>query len=314
MPAKLTQAQVIEKFRAKHGDRYDYSQVVYTHAHGKVVIVCPDHGPFEQPAHGHWQGTGCRACGYEKVSSDLTMSINEAKQKLVGAFGLRAIFDLDRFESATKTKVLCVTHGWITSTMYNLCHHGCTMCQSERQAVRRKQPLTYEDLVAHVTPDMETGRLYHRVANRGFSVGDEYVYQEDRHGYLRTVVFRRNIAVHRVILAFKLGRIIPREMDCDHINGVPWDNRPANLRDVPHRENSANRAIGKNNSTGAMGVHYCNSTNKYIVRVYVKGVTYHIGRFDDLAAAIAARKAAEPRYGFHENHNKPRKDRAKYPV
>ena len=311
MPAKLTQEQVIEKFRARHGDRYDYSQVVYTNAHGKVVIVCPEHGPFEQPAHGHWRGEGCRACGYEKVSSDLTMSIEEAKQKLVATFGLRAILDLDRFESATKTKVLCVTHGWITSTMYNLCHHGCTMCQSERQAVRRKQPLTYEDLVAHVTPDMETGRLYHRTADRGFSAGDEYVYQEDRHGYLRTNINRRNIAVHRVILAFKYGRIIPKEMDCDHINGVPGDNRAVNVREVERAENSINRAINVSSKTSVMGVHFCNTRNKYIAKIRVGGVNAYLGAFDSLEAAAEARKSAEATYGCHPNHGKTREERAK---
>lgn len=67
MPAKLNQEQVIARFREVHGDWYDYSQVVYTNAHGKITIICPEHGPFQQPAHGHWQGNGCRACGYLTV-------------------------------------------------------------------------------------------------------------------------------------------------------------------------------------------------------------------------------------------------------
>lgn len=36
MPAKLTQEKFLEKARAVHGDRYDYSKVVYTHSMKKA--------------------------------------------------------------------------------------------------------------------------------------------------------------------------------------------------------------------------------------------------------------------------------------
>ena len=45
-----------------HGDRYDYSQTVYTNALAKVVIICPKHGAFEQTAAQHCSGNGCPKC------------------------------------------------------------------------------------------------------------------------------------------------------------------------------------------------------------------------------------------------------------
>ena len=56
---KFTRDEFIEKAQAVHGDRYDYSKVNYTGSTSKVVIVCPEHGEFEQVANKHLQGCGC---------------------------------------------------------------------------------------------------------------------------------------------------------------------------------------------------------------------------------------------------------------
>ena len=34
----------IERAKAIHGDKYDYSKVQYTGVRNKVIIICPDHG------------------------------------------------------------------------------------------------------------------------------------------------------------------------------------------------------------------------------------------------------------------------------
>ncbi len=52
----------IERARVVHGDRYDYSQLVYTTNDVKVQIICPDHGPFVQRASSHLNGCGCPGC------------------------------------------------------------------------------------------------------------------------------------------------------------------------------------------------------------------------------------------------------------
>ena len=60
---KLTTEEFIKRAREVHGDKYDYSLVVYTHSHKKVTIICPIHGPFEQSAANHLRGRGCAKCG-----------------------------------------------------------------------------------------------------------------------------------------------------------------------------------------------------------------------------------------------------------
>jgi hypothetical protein len=58
-------ASYIDKARTVHGDKFDYSKVIYTSSHNKVKIVCPTHGEFEQRACDHiHQKQGCPECSH----------------------------------------------------------------------------------------------------------------------------------------------------------------------------------------------------------------------------------------------------------
>ena len=59
---KSTKEQFVEKAMAIHGDKYDYSKVVYLSSKKKVCIVCPEHGEFWQTPHDHLAGKGCAKC------------------------------------------------------------------------------------------------------------------------------------------------------------------------------------------------------------------------------------------------------------
>jgi hypothetical protein len=55
----------IEKARKQHGDKYDYSHVVYINNTTKVDIICPKHGIFKQQPRSHLRGSGCPKCSRE---------------------------------------------------------------------------------------------------------------------------------------------------------------------------------------------------------------------------------------------------------
>ena len=55
-------AWFIEEATKIHGDKYDYSKVVFTRFHNKVEIVCPTHGSFFQTAVHITAGQGCNEC------------------------------------------------------------------------------------------------------------------------------------------------------------------------------------------------------------------------------------------------------------
>lgn len=52
----------IKKAKQVHGDKYDYSKVVYNGIHKKVEIICPIHGSFWQRPDHHLRGHGCVYC------------------------------------------------------------------------------------------------------------------------------------------------------------------------------------------------------------------------------------------------------------
>jgi hypothetical protein len=58
----------IERARQVHGDKYDYSKVVYERSDKKVTIICPIHGEFQQTPSSHLYGKNCKKCMY-KVES-----------------------------------------------------------------------------------------------------------------------------------------------------------------------------------------------------------------------------------------------------
>jgi protein-arginine kinase activator protein McsA len=80
----LTTEQIIKDFREVHGDRYDYSKVVYVNDSTKVFIFCPEHGEFWQRAHDHKRGIGCPSCGKGQISEPL---FRECLETIVSRFG-----------------------------------------------------------------------------------------------------------------------------------------------------------------------------------------------------------------------------------
>ena len=90
----------------------------------------------------------------------------------------------------------------------------------------------------------------------------------------------------------------------DHINGIRTDNRLINLRAADRGVNAKNQAIPSNNTSGHMGVCWHVRINKWGVTIKSDGKQRHIGYFVDKSDAIAARKAAEIEFGYHQNHGR----------
>ncbi len=95
----------------------------------------------------------------------------------------------------------------------------------------------------------------------------------------------------------------PRDQ-IDHINGVRTDNRIGNLRSVTSRENSRNLKLPTNNTSGRIGVMWSGRDSKWLAVIQVDGGKKHLGYFDNFEDASNARKAAELKYDFHENHGR----------
>lgn len=116
--------------------------------------------------------------------------------------------------------------------------------------------------------------------------------------YKRVVVLGNLFLQHRVAFAIHTGEW-PRGY-VDHINGNTADNRFENLRDVDFLGNAHNVGISVTNKSGVLGVHL--ARGKWVSQIRVNGIAKHLGRFNTIEEATAARRAAELVLGYHENH------------
>lgn len=59
---RYTQEEFLAKARESHGDKYDYSKMVYDGMVNNILITCPIHGDFQQNASSHIKGSQCPLC------------------------------------------------------------------------------------------------------------------------------------------------------------------------------------------------------------------------------------------------------------
>jgi very-short-patch-repair endonuclease len=135
---KFTTNQFIDRARAIHGNKYDYSLVEYVNAKTEVVIICPIHGPFMQKPYVHLnQKGGCNACG-EQISSikqrSNTLDFILKAQKIHG--NLYDCSLVKYINNRTKIKIICPVHGVFHQTPSNhLIGRGCRHCANELKYV-----------------------------------------------------------------------------------------------------------------------------------------------------------------------------------
>ncbi len=102
-----TSSEFIKQSKQVHGDKYDYSLIVYQGSKTKVSIICKVHGQFEQPPTSHLSGRGCPKCGGK---SKLTTT--EFIEKAISIHGDKYNYTLvDYYNAESKVTIICNIHG-----------------------------------------------------------------------------------------------------------------------------------------------------------------------------------------------------------
>lgn len=118
-------------------------------------------------------------------------------------------------------------------------------------------------------------------------------------GYLAGKLGPRRFYAHRLI-----WRMVFDETpdDIDHIDGNRTNNRISNLRAVDRTANNRNSQYRRRSNSGHLGVYWNQAAKKWHASISVNNQQEHIGFFDHIDDAIAARKDRERYYGFSERH------------
>lgn len=142
---KLTSKDVIKRFVDVHGDRYDYSRVVFKGTKDPVEIICRKHGIFEQAPQNHFKGCGCSQCGRDANA--------QAKKIEMHQFLERAhAFHADRYDysrvsyryAVDRISIRCPKHGRFQTTVIgHLTGRGCKKCGYESASSKQQQTKEY---------------------------------------------------------------------------------------------------------------------------------------------------------------------------
>lgn len=126
----LNTEEIIEMFKKKHGDKYDYSKVEYVRMHDKVCIICPTHGEFWQTPSKHLLGQGCPKCGIDKRSLEKNIGQDEFIIRCKEIYGDRYDYSQTIYtKMENKVNIICPKHGEFWQKPYDHLHgHGCPKC------------------------------------------------------------------------------------------------------------------------------------------------------------------------------------------
>ena len=120
-----TTEEFVGKATQVHNNRYDYSKVQYKNIDTKVIIVCNQHGEFNQTPHSHLQGKECYKCmDTRKTTTEFIKTANEIHNG-------KYIYDKTNYiNTVTKVIITCPTHGdWEqTPNAHTVKKQGCPSC------------------------------------------------------------------------------------------------------------------------------------------------------------------------------------------
>lgn len=126
----LTTEEFIVRCQKVHGDRYEYSKVIYTGRLNKVIICCKDHGEFLQKASAHSQGAGCPKCARSELANSRRLTKNEWIKRCREVHGNAYEYHTDTIKGRLDDMIItCKIHGEFTQSLGNhLTGSGCKGC------------------------------------------------------------------------------------------------------------------------------------------------------------------------------------------
>lgn len=111
-------------------------------------------------------------------------------------------------------------------------------------------------------------------------------------GYRQIAYKGKRYMAHRMVWMYFNGDW--PEDQLDHINQQKDDNRIENLRQVTNRQNFENVTQWAHNKSGRRGVSF--TKDRYQAEIKVKKKTIHLGVYDNIIDAVAARMRGEREY------------------
>lgn len=152
LAAKLTEAEMLERIKQKHGDKYSYKYFGSSSVSEYISIKCNSCGSkFKQKLYAHMDGQGCRKCGRLAGSNKKKRSQQEFLALCAKKHGSKydysdAVYTL----STEKIKIICPEHGaFYQVANRHINGQGCPKCadcaQLDKDEFERRSRLVHGD-------------------------------------------------------------------------------------------------------------------------------------------------------------------------
>jgi hypothetical protein len=116
-----TNDNFIEECKSIHGEKYDYSKIIYVNNKTKVDIICPIHGLFKQAPSNHLNGNCCPKCrGKNKTNNEFIIIANLKHNNK---------YDYSLIKNTKNINIICPHHGIFNQrASHHLSGSGCPKC------------------------------------------------------------------------------------------------------------------------------------------------------------------------------------------
>ena len=153
--------------------------------------------------------------------------------------------------------------------------------------------ITKHQLQELLSYDPDTGVFTQIKARQKVRVGD-VAGGVKNHGYVVIKINGKFYQAHRLAWLYVYGEFPIDALD--HINRIRNDNRICNLRLATNADNVQNKSVFRNNTSGSTGVTWDKRSKKWKAYISVRREKTILGYFTNICDAVAARKAADPKF------------------
>ncbi len=144
--AKPSTKDIIKRFKAVHGNLFDYSKVVYQGDRIPVKVICEKHGEFEITPNAHYTGNrGCRECRYLDTAKSMLHNQDDIIKRFKAVHG--EYYDYSKVEYKgmfKKVEIICPVHGsFYQRPKGHLDGKACSGCNLNGGFDRTKKAIMY---------------------------------------------------------------------------------------------------------------------------------------------------------------------------
>lgn len=132
---RKTTEQFVSEAKAIHGDKYDFSKVVYRRNRAHITVICPKHGEWRCKPFDILRGHGCPKCADETNAQCRMLSRDEFIERSTQIHnGYYDYSNVVYRGMGRKVEIICPIHGsfWQVPNSH-LQGKGCAKCKAEKQ-------------------------------------------------------------------------------------------------------------------------------------------------------------------------------------